>query len=72
MDALTFLGTGCGWPTAERASSSLLLETNGRRYLLDAGEPCAQRLKGLECLSIPSTPCSSATDIPIIFQGCPC
>ncbi len=47
MDALTFLGTGCGWPTAERASSSLLLETNGHRYLLDAGEPCAQRLKGL-------------------------
>ena len=47
MDVLTFLGTGCGWPTAERASSSLLLETHGRRYLLDAGEPCTHRLKGL-------------------------
>ncbi len=47
MDVLTFLGTGCGWPTAERTSSSLLLETNGRCYLLDAGEPCAHRLKGL-------------------------
>ncbi len=46
MDALTFLGTGGGWPTAERTCSSLLLETGGHRYLIDAGEPCSHRLKG--------------------------
>ena len=46
MDALTFLGTGGGWPAAGRTCSSLLLETDGRRYLLDAGEPCSHRLKG--------------------------
>ena len=47
MDALTFLGTAGGWPSAGRTCSSLLLETGGRRYLLDAGEPCSHRLKGL-------------------------
>ena len=47
MDALTFLGTGCGWPMADRYHSSLLLEEGGRRWLLDAGEPCSHRLKAM-------------------------
>jgi ribonuclease BN (tRNA processing enzyme) len=47
MDALTFLGTGCGWPMAKRCSSAILLDAAGNRLLLDAGEPCAHRLKAL-------------------------
>jgi ribonuclease BN (tRNA processing enzyme) len=48
MDALTFLGTGCGWPMADRHCSSILLEAaDGRRFLLDAGEPCSHSLKAL-------------------------
>ena len=47
MAALTFLGTGCGQPTADRACSSLLLAADGCRWLLDAGEPCSRRLKAL-------------------------
>ncbi len=47
MDTLTFLGTGCGWPMADRFHTSLLLEANGRRWLLDAGEPCSHRLKAM-------------------------
>lgn len=49
MFSLTFLGTGCGQPMADRMPSSILLETDtGRRYLLDAGEPCSQRLRALD------------------------
>lgn len=48
MFSLTFLGTGGGLPMDDRFHSSILLETpTGRRYLLDAGEPCSQRLKAL-------------------------
>lgn len=55
--SLTFLGTGCGVPMADRFYSSILLEVGGgqprspsslpHRYLLDAGEPCSQRLRAL-------------------------
>ncbi len=46
--SLTFLGTGGGIPMADRLPSSILLETGGgHRFLLDAGEPCSQRLKAL-------------------------
>ena len=48
MDVLTFLGTACGLPMADRYHTSLLLEADGRRWLLDAGEPCAHRLKALD------------------------
>jgi ribonuclease Z len=48
MDVLTFLGTACGLPMTDRFHSSLLLEADGRRWLLDAGEPCSHRLKALE------------------------
>ena len=48
MDVLTFLGTACGIPMADRFPSSILLESGGRRWLLDAGEPCSQRLKALD------------------------
>ena len=47
MDALTFLGTACGWPMTDRFHASLLLEEGGRRWLLDAGEPCSHRLKAM-------------------------
>ena len=48
MDVLTFLGTACGIPMADRFPSSILLESGGRRWLLDAGEPCSQRLKAMD------------------------
>lgn len=47
MNALTFLGTGPGTPVADRSHSSALLETGGKRILIDAGEPCSRRLKEL-------------------------
>ncbi len=36
---LTFLGTSHGVPSESRYCSSVLLERNGRQYLLDAGAP---------------------------------
>lgn len=51
MPSLTFLGTACGLPMADRFHASILLETNGgQRYLLDAGEPCSQRLQAMGVL----------------------
>lgn len=47
MPALTFLGTGPGAPVSDRGHSSALLESGGRRYLIDAGEPCSRRLREL-------------------------
>lgn len=44
VNSLLFLGTGPGTPVAERFSSSCLLETGAARVLVDAGEPCSQRL----------------------------
>ena len=76
MDALTFLGTGGGWPTAERTCSSLLLETGGSRYLLDAGEPCSHRLKkaGVSFASIDAVFISHGhsdhlSGLPMLIQG---
>ena len=76
MDALTFLGTGCDPPMADRCHASLLLETGGCRWLLDAGEPCSHRLKAMD------VPCSSldavfishghsdhVSGLPMVIQG---
>jgi ribonuclease BN (tRNA processing enzyme) len=43
----TFLGTGHGNVSPERFQSSLLLRDGDFLALLDAGEPCAQRLRSL-------------------------
>ena len=76
MDALIFLGTGGGWPTAGRTCSSLLLETGARRYLLDAGEPCSHRLKmaGVPLASIDAVFISHGhsdhlSGLPMLIQG---
>ena len=76
MDALTLLGTGSGVPSAERACSSVLLETAGRRYLLDAGEPCSQRLKmagvsfgSLDAVFISHGHSDHVSGLPMIIQG---
>ena len=47
MNALTFLGTGPGAPVEGRGHSSALLVAGGKRFLVDAGEPCSRRLKEL-------------------------
>jgi len=44
MLSVTFLGTGPGDGAPDRFSSSALLRAGESRTLIDAGEPCAQRL----------------------------
>ena len=36
---ITFLGTGCGFPTEDRHCASILVDIQGRLYLIDAGAP---------------------------------
>ena len=76
MDALTFLGTACGIPMADRFPSSILLEAGGRRWLLDAGEPCSQRLKAmgvpfgsLDAVFISHGHSDHLSGLPMIIQG---
>jgi len=44
MQSLLFLGTGPGTPVAARFCSSCLVRSGAARILVDAGEPCSQRL----------------------------
>ena len=44
MQSLLFLGTGPGTPVAGRFCSSCLVQSGEARILVDAGEPCSQRL----------------------------
>ena len=76
MDALTFLGTACGIPMTDRFHSSILLESGGRRWLLDAGEPCSQRLKAmgvsfrsLDGIFISHGHSDHLSGLPMIVQG---
>jgi ribonuclease Z len=76
MDALTFLGTGCGLPMVDRYHSSILLEADGRRWLLDAGEPCSHRLKALgvpfsslDAIFISHGHSDHLSGLPMIVQG---
>ncbi len=76
MDALTFLGTGCGLPMTDRFHSSILLESGGRRWLLDAGEPCSHRLKALgipfrslDAIFISHGHSDHLSGLPMIVQG---
>lgn len=77
MHALTFLGTGCGWPVANRFHTSLLLEADGRRWLIDAGEPCSHRLKALgiplaslDALFLSHGHSDHLSGLPMLLQGC--
>ncbi|MEX1045197.1 MAG: MBL fold metallo-hydrolase [Chthoniobacterales bacterium] len=45
MSSLLFLGTGPGNPVPGRFSSSVVLRTPDACVLVDAGEPCSQRLR---------------------------
>lgn len=44
MSSLLFLGTGPGQPVKGRFCSSTLVRTDSATVLVDAGEPCSQRL----------------------------
>jgi ribonuclease BN (tRNA processing enzyme) len=44
VSSLVFLGTGPGTPVRGKFFSSCLLRTDGACLLVDAGEPCSQRL----------------------------
>ena len=76
MDVLTFLGTGCGQPMSDRFHASLLLEAGGRRWLLDAGEPCSHRLKALgvpfaslDAVFISHGHSDHVSGLPMVIQG---
>ena len=76
MDVLTFLGTACGIPMADRFPSSILLNAGGRRWLLDAGEPCSQRLRALgvpfsslDAIFISHGHSDHLSGLPMIIQG---
>ncbi len=47
MSSLQFLGTGPGSPVRGKFYSSCLLRHDSSMVLVDAGEPCSQRLAGL-------------------------
>jgi len=51
---ITYLGTSHGVPSADRFTTSFLLETQGRSYLIDAGAPVAKLLveKNVEVASV--------------------
>ena len=40
---ITFLGTGHGVPSAERATSSIMISVGDKNYYIDAGAPIAER-----------------------------
>jgi ribonuclease BN (tRNA processing enzyme) len=44
MPELLVLGSGPGFPVAERGHSSILLQTGQHQLLIDAGEPCSRSL----------------------------
>jgi len=45
MPSISFLGTGSGFPQADRFFASSLLLLEGRHLLIDAGEPCVHSLR---------------------------
>jgi ribonuclease Z len=45
MPSITFLGTGSGFPEADRFFASSLLLLEGKHLLIDAGEPCVHSLR---------------------------
>ena len=47
-DAIRFLGTSDGLPTADRCHASVLVKLGGHTILLDCGEPCSHTLKALD------------------------
>lgn len=76
MDSLSFLGTGPGDIDAGRFQSSILLKSGDNHFLLDAGEPCSQRLIesgwGLEIIdAVFLTHCHAdhVGGLPLLIQG---
>ena len=45
MNSISFLGTGSGFPSADRFFSSTILSVASRHLLIDAGEPCVHLLR---------------------------
>lgn len=45
MNRIVILGSSSGMPESQRVCSSILIESNNRSYLLDAGEGCASSIR---------------------------
>lgn len=77
MPSVSFLGTGCGVPSADRFFSSSLLLLEGKHLLIDAGEPCVHLLRErgglireIDAVLLTHGHVDHVGGIPALLQGC--